>query len=117
MTPRELSVARLAATPTLLHEMTRDLTGELGSTPPKPGEWSIVEVVRHLVEGDRGTFLPRLRRMLTESRPAFDKTLRPPRDTAVRPVSETTGTPIHRASQVVVPPVNGNGSRPMSISW
>jgi hypothetical protein len=74
MTPRELSVARLAATPTLLGEMTRDLTGELGSTPPKPGEWSIVEVVRHLVEGDRDTFLPRLRRMLTESRPTFDKT-------------------------------------------
>ena len=34
---------------------------------------SIVEVVRHLVEGDRDTFLPRLRRMLTEMRPTFDK--------------------------------------------
>jgi uncharacterized damage-inducible protein DinB len=73
MTPRELSVARLAATPTLLREMTRDATGDLGSTPPKPGEWSIVDVVRHLVEGDRDTFLPRLRRMLAESRPTFDK--------------------------------------------
>jgi hypothetical protein len=31
------------------------------------------EVVRHLVEGDRDTFLPRLRRMLAESRPVFDK--------------------------------------------
>src|SRR5207249_547484 len=31
------------------------------------------EVVRHLVEGDRDTFVPRLRRMLAESRPVFDK--------------------------------------------
>ena len=76
MTARELSVARLAATPTLLREMTRDASGEPASTPPKPGEWSIVEVVRHLVEGDRDTFLPRLRRMLAESRPTFDKTPR-----------------------------------------
>jgi DinB superfamily len=73
MTDRQLTVARLTATPVLLHEMTRDAIGELAWTPPKPGEWSIGEVVRHLVEGDRDTFVPRLRRMLTESRPVFDK--------------------------------------------
>ena len=73
MTERQLSLARLSATPVLLHEMTRDAVGELAWTPPKPGEWSIGEVLRHLVDGDRDTFLPRLRRMLTESRPAFDK--------------------------------------------
>jgi len=73
MTERQLSVARLTATPVLLHEMTRDAVGELAWTPPKPGEWSIGEVLRHLVEGDRDTFVPRLRRMLTESRPVFDK--------------------------------------------
>ena len=28
----------------------------------------------------------------------------------------TTGTPIHNASQLVCPPVNGNGSSAMSIS-
>src|SRR5437773_2761663 len=72
MTERELTVARLAATPTLLREMARDGAGEAW-TPPKPGEWSIGEVVRHLVEGDRDTFVPRLRRMLAESRPVFDK--------------------------------------------
>jgi len=75
MTEREVSVARLAATPVLLREMTRDATGELGWTPPTPGEWSIGDVVRHLVDGDRETFLPRLRRMLSESRPVFAKTL------------------------------------------
>src|SRR5262249_20880420 len=72
MTERELTVARLAATPGLLHEMTRDAAGELAWTPPKLGEWSIGEVLRHLVDGDRDTFLPRLRRMLSESRPVFD---------------------------------------------
>jgi uncharacterized damage-inducible protein DinB len=71
LTDRQLNVARLAATPVLLREMTRDAAGELAWTPPKPGEWSIGEVVRHLVEGDRDTFLPRLRRMFAESRPVF----------------------------------------------
>ena len=82
MTERELTVARLTATPTLLREMARDATGELAWQPPKPGEWSIGEVVRHLVEGDRDTFLPRLRRMLAESRPVFDKTASAPGDRA-----------------------------------
>ena len=74
MTARELMVARLAATPRLLREMTADLSGETAARPPKPGDWPVAEVVRHLVEGDRETFLPRLRRMLAEARPAFDKT-------------------------------------------
>jgi uncharacterized damage-inducible protein DinB len=51
--------------------MSRDCTADQACTPPKPGEWSIVEVVRHLVEGDRDTLLPRLRRMLAEPRPVF----------------------------------------------
>jgi len=71
LTDRQLTVARLTATPVLLHEMMRDAVGELAWRSPKPGEWSIGEVVRHLVEGDRDTFLPRLRRMLMESRPVF----------------------------------------------
>jgi len=37
--------------------------------------------------------------------------LAPPRETAVWPVRVTTGTPIQRASQVVVPPAQGKGSR------
>ena len=32
------------------------------------------------------------------------------------PAHVTTGTPIHKASQVVNPPLNGNGSNPISIS-
>ena len=34
MTERELTVARLTATPTLLREMARDATGELTWQPP-----------------------------------------------------------------------------------
>ncbi len=64
-------VASLRVTPRMLREMTRDCTAVHASTPPKPGEWAIVDVVRHLVEGDRDTLLPRLRRMLAESRPVF----------------------------------------------
>ncbi len=69
---RVLVVGYLEATPGLLRRLTADLSPELATTPPKPGEWSITEVVRHLVEGDRDTFLPRLRRMLAEERPVFE---------------------------------------------
>jgi hypothetical protein len=73
VTERALVVGRLAAAPTLLRALTADVAGDAAVQAPKPGEWSIVEVVRHLVEGDRDTFLPRLRRMLAEVRPRFDK--------------------------------------------
>ena len=55
----------------MLRELTRDGAPDQATMPPRPGEWAIVDVVRHLVEGDRDTFLPRLRRMLAESRPVF----------------------------------------------
>jgi hypothetical protein len=71
MRDRALTLAYLRATPRMLREMTRDCTGAPGTRPPKPGEWAIVDVVRHLVEGDRDTLLPRLRRMLAEERPVF----------------------------------------------
>jgi hypothetical protein len=72
MTERALMLARLAATTGLLREMTADVAGDTAGRAPAAGEWPIAEVVRHLVEGDRETFLPRLRRMLAESRPVFD---------------------------------------------
>ena len=71
MIDRALTVAYLLATPRMLREMTRDCSGSQAATPPKPGAWSIVDVVRHLVEGDRDTLLPRLRRLLVEERPTF----------------------------------------------
>jgi hypothetical protein len=74
---RALTLASLRATPALLRELARDLTAEQSATPPRANEWSVIEVVRHLLEGERDTFVPRLRRMLAESRPVFAKT---PRD-------------------------------------
>jgi uncharacterized damage-inducible protein DinB len=69
---RSLVVPSLEATPFLLWALCEDCTPEQGWTPPRPGEWSIAETVRHLVEGDRDTFLPRLRRMVSEDRPVFE---------------------------------------------
>ena len=68
---RTLTLAQLRVTPRMLREMTRDASATHAVTPPRAGEWSIVDVVRHLVEGDRDTLLPRLRRMLAEDRPVF----------------------------------------------
>ena len=68
---RSLLVAHLAATPNLLRLLGEDFSPDLAVKPPRSGEWSVTEVVRHFVEGDRDTFLPRLRRMLAEERPVF----------------------------------------------
>jgi len=70
---RPLTLAYLRVTPGLLRDVTRGFTGALSTTPPKPGEWAATDVVRHLVEGDRDTLLPRVRRMLAEDRPVFPK--------------------------------------------
>jgi hypothetical protein len=69
---RALVMASLASAPTLLRALAGDATEAQAATAPAPGEWSMVEVVRHLVQGDRDTFLPRLRRMLAEDRPRFE---------------------------------------------
>jgi hypothetical protein len=68
---RSLTRASLRVTPRMLRDMTRDCTAEQVTTAPKLGEWAIVDVVRHLVEGDRDTLLPRVRRMLAEAGPIF----------------------------------------------
>jgi uncharacterized damage-inducible protein DinB len=74
MTEREIAVARLTAVPVMLGELTVDVTIAQASKPAAPGEWGIADVVRHLLEGDREKFLPRLRRMLAEARPVFERT-------------------------------------------
>jgi uncharacterized damage-inducible protein DinB len=71
MSDLAFTVARLRATPFLLRALTRDCPPARAWTPPAAGEWSIAEVVRHLVDGERGAFLPRLRRMVAEDRPVF----------------------------------------------
>jgi len=79
---RDLTLALMRSTPRRLREMSRDCPPEQAAAPPAPGEWSIVEVVRHLVHGDRDTFLPRLRRMVAEPRPVFTRASRADGDAA-----------------------------------
>ena len=69
---RELIVANLRAAPSLARGLLSGATEEQAWTAPARGEWSLGDVYRHLVEGERDTFLPRLRRMLTETRPTFE---------------------------------------------
>jgi hypothetical protein len=68
----DLLVQRLDSTPDRLLRLCADLSPEDAIERPQAGEWSVAEAVRHLVEGDRDTFLPRLRRMLVEDRPVFE---------------------------------------------
>jgi len=75
LTARELTLARMGATASLLRELSADVDAEMAARPPRVGEWPIAEVVRHLVHGDRDTFLPRLRRMVAERRPSFAKSV------------------------------------------
>jgi uncharacterized damage-inducible protein DinB len=78
---RAMTLASLGSAPNLVRALVRDLTPGEAMTAPRAGEWSITEVVRHLLEGERDTFVPRLRRMLAESRPVFAKTARDGNDT------------------------------------
>lgn len=75
MTERELLIPSLSAAGGLLRELTLDVPSADASKAPAPGEWAVIDVVRHLVEGDRDKFLPRLRRMLAEAQPVFAKTV------------------------------------------
>jgi uncharacterized damage-inducible protein DinB len=80
---QSLVVPSLAVTPRLLRELCGDATLEQIWALPKPGEWSIGDVVRHLVAADQRVFLPRLGRMLAEARPTFvsvDDVLAPGRE-------------------------------------
>ena len=73
MTEREMLTAELAANGSMLKELTADVPSADAATPPAPGEWGVIDVVRHLVEGDRDKFLPRVRRILVETQPVFAK--------------------------------------------
>lgn len=79
-TEETLVVERMRATPSLLRALAGGTTREQAWRPSEPGQWSIAEVVRHLAVGELDTFLPRLRRMVTEVRPRFDAREAPRRD-------------------------------------
>lgn len=68
---QSLVLPSLTVMPSLVRELCGDATPEQIWAPPKPGEWSIGDVARHLVAAEQRVFAPRIRRMLIESRPTF----------------------------------------------
>jgi hypothetical protein len=52
-------------------EATHGLTPAQARQRPAPTEWSCVEILDHLVLGERDVILPRLRRMGAEDHPVF----------------------------------------------
>jgi uncharacterized damage-inducible protein DinB len=68
---QSLVLPSLTVGPQVLRALTADATTEQIWAPPKPGEWSMGDVARHLVAAEQRVFLPRIQRMLTEARPTF----------------------------------------------
>jgi uncharacterized damage-inducible protein DinB len=68
---RRRIVGMLATTPTRLRRLLANVAGEQAARSPRPEDWAALEVLRHLLAGDRDTFLPRLHRIAAEDRPAF----------------------------------------------
>jgi uncharacterized damage-inducible protein DinB len=68
---QSLVVPSLTVAPHLLRGLCGDATSEQIWAHPTPGEWSIGDVVRHLLAADQRVFVPRLGRMIAEARPTF----------------------------------------------
>jgi len=80
---QSLVVPSLTVAPGLLRALCGDATPEQIWALPKPGEWSIGDVARHLLAAEERVFLPRLERMIAETRPTFasvDEVIAPGRE-------------------------------------
>lgn len=62
-------LAILRSTPAVLDTSCRDLFPDLFAVSPKPGEWSIVEVLCHLRDVDAELNIPRLQKILSSDNP------------------------------------------------
>lgn len=70
--PLEAIIRTTAATPGRIEAAVAGLDAETLRTRPTPGEWSMKEVMAHLLAVEQRLFLPRLRRMQTEDWPRFE---------------------------------------------
>lgn len=70
MTHEEL-LRTLGATLDRLSDLTRGLPRDRLAQRPKEGEWSVTEILDHLLVGEREVIVPRLKRMLLEEAPVF----------------------------------------------
>lgn len=65
----EAIAAILRATPASLASLCRDLPEGLWSERPKPGEWSLTEILCHLRDVENEVNIPRLKKVLQEYNP------------------------------------------------
>ena len=65
------AVGLLAATPALLEEALAQAGASRSGVQPRPGEFSLREHACHLRDVDRDAYLVRVRRVLSEDRPAL----------------------------------------------
>ncbi|HET8577763.1 MAG TPA: DinB family protein, partial [Methylomirabilota bacterium] len=65
-------IAAIEPGPQRVRELGEGLTAVQLRHRPRPGEWSMKEVMAHLLKVERDVFLPRLRRLATEDRPVFE---------------------------------------------
>ena len=92
---RILSVLR--ATPHRWDELTATVDPELLCRPPATGEWSALECLRHLVEGEQQVFHVRVQAILAgRDVPAFD----PDAQGGVRPQAEVPAELAKRFAQL-----------------
>lgn len=70
MTRGEL-LQSLSGTPARVSELARGLSPSQLARRPREGEWSIGEILNHLLVGERDVIFPRLKRMLLEEAPVF----------------------------------------------
>lgn len=68
---QSLVVPSLTVAPRLLRALSDDATPEQLWALPTPGEWAIGDVVRHFLAAEQRVFLPRVERMIAETRPTF----------------------------------------------
>lgn len=70
MTRQEILDA-LSGTPNRVGALARGLSAAQLARRPKEGEWSMGEILNHLLVGEQDVILPRLQRMLLEEAPSF----------------------------------------------
>jgi uncharacterized damage-inducible protein DinB len=65
--------AAIQPLPERIDALCRALTADQLRRRPREGEWSMKEVMAHLLKVERDLFLPRLKRMVAEERPRFER--------------------------------------------
>jgi hypothetical protein len=66
-------IAAIETTPARLAAVAAGLEPGRRRRRPRPGDWCVNEVMGHLLHVETVAFLPRLRRMLTEEWPTFER--------------------------------------------